>query len=547
MFGLRTGPDWLSSASGLGKLDGGSLEEPTPEWQAVERLWYETGNIYKPYPLPSAKRYPNGEFPDLWGRGFAYPRGEMHEVERSFAKHCLRREESCRGFVAPSAAEREYARALYVQSNPFRCDVIDVADRELFEEAFGREVLTLNFRGSTGLGTFRHYSTIGDALGWEGDTQTCTNAQNYGLLREIVWQRLRSLHGYETQEEAPPTYTKVEAKYAWAEERTRAGYGRPDPMKIFQKGEPHDLAKVADGRWRLIWCPSVEDQMVDRLLFGPWVDAEIDNVDRATSKSGWTPIPEGYRMLHAQMPREDQCLAVDKSSWDWTCPWWVIQEYVEAKLEQVRVLPQGYEMAVRTRMMYMFGPGCRVVWPDGVEIQQDGYGLMKSGFLLTLSINSAGQLFQHAVVELRAQFIPALRLLLLGTLLWAMGDDSILYLSVAPLPAFVDAYVKELSTLGCLVKHAKVRREFAGFHIQRDSATPLYGDKHKFTLYWTKPEMVVNNLVAYSYVYAMATDVSRKWLEEQTRQREMPSASHFRAWGKGLPVPSLDELLRVMI
>lgn len=313
-------------------------------------------------------------------------------------------------------------------------------------------------------------------------------------------------------------------------------------MKIFQKGEPHDDTKVAQQRWRLIWCLSLEDQMVDRFLFDPWVEAEIAGVYYATSKSGWSPIPEGYRQLFAEMPIESQCLAVDKSSWDWTCPWWVVEQYVMAKLEQVQDLPAGYVRAVWTRMLYVLGPGCRVVWPDGTEIQQDDYGLMKSGFLLTLSLNSAAQDFQHSVVELRARFLPELAPLTMGSRLWAMGDDSLVYMAVAPLPAFVEAYTAELATLGCLVKHAKLRREFAGFHVTARSAEPLYTDKHRFTLYYTKPEMVVNNIEAYSLVYACASKETQGWLEEERRKREMPSASYFAAWGKGLPVPSLVSL-----
>lgn len=286
---------------------------------------------------------------------------------------------------------------------------------------------------------------------------------------------------------------------------------------------------------------------MDQLLFGPWVEAEIAGVDRATSKSGWNPIPEGYRMLQAVMPVETQCLAVDKSSWDWTCPWWVVKEYVKAKLEQVSDPPPGYFLAVWTRILYVLGPGCRVVWPDGTEIQQDDYGLMKSGFLLTLSLNSAAQDLQHSVVEMRAGSKPSLAPLTMGSVLWAMGDDSLVYLAVSPQPRFIEAYCAELATLGCIVKHAKVKREFAGFHVVDGCANPLYPDKHRFTLYYTRPEMVTNNIEAYSLVYACAHPDHGEWLDQERRRREMPSASYFAAWGKGLPVPVLEGAFRALI
>lgn len=285
---------------------------------------------------------------------------------------------------------------------------------------------------------------------------------------------------------------------------------------------------------------SLEDQMVDRMLFGGWAQAEIDHVDQATSKTGWAPIPEGHRLLEAAMPNESHCVAVDKSSWDWTCPWWVLADYVRVKLEQTVDVFPGYERAVWNRIAQVLGPDCRCAFPNGEVYRQKDWGLMKSGFLLTLSMNSAAQSLQHHVVELRALRAPdnsSLSVLKFGSTLWAMGDDSLVYLTVPPHKIFLEEYCRQLATLGCLVKHAFVRREFAGFHFPgRGVVTPLYPLKHRFSLAHVKRELVVGTIQAYSFVYSCASDKDQLWLDKERRAREMPSASYFRAWGLGLPV-----------
>lgn len=127
-----------------------------------------------------------------------------------------------------------------------------------FKEKFDDMLHTLNKDGSTGLGQFQNYKDIGSALGWDG---FCfTNQTNVQVLRHIVLGRIKALlNGEETH---------------------------PEDIKVFIKQEPHKAAKLQQGRYRLIAAMSLEDQMVDRLLFYDWT-REMDDYLNVNSKVGW--------------------------------------------------------------------------------------------------------------------------------------------------------------------------------------------------------------------------------------------------------------------
>jgi hypothetical protein len=48
-----------------------------------------------------------------------------------------------------------------------------------------------------------------------------------------------------------------------------------DAVRIFIKQEPHKREKRAEGRWRLIWSVSLIDQIIDSILFDPYLEAEV--------------------------------------------------------------------------------------------------------------------------------------------------------------------------------------------------------------------------------------------------------------------------------
>lgn len=282
------------------------------------------------------------------------------------------------------------------------------------------------------------------------------------------------------------------------------------------KDEPHKTTKLAAGRERLIFALSLVDQMVDRILFKPMIDVEIRNPREVVSKTGWSPLPEGYRAIYQEFPGE--VMAVDKTAWDWTMPGWVVAAYHEMKMEQCLTMDELYSGMTFYRMMEVVGPLSKVRLPTGFEVRQKGIGLMKSGWLLTLSMNSLAQALQHAVAAYSIGEEPPR--------CWAMGDDFISR-SVRD----VSRYREELSRTGCIVKHIKNILEFAGFEFTKGGVEPLYTSKHKFLLAYVDPAIEQDVLLAYHLLYSLSEN---DWLERYRKFAEFPIGNSFKLWALGL-------------
>lgn len=294
---------------------------------------------------------------------------------------------------------------------------------------------------------------------------------------------------------------------------------------------------MENDRWRLIHGLSLEDQMVDKVLFYPWYASEVRQPMSVTSKGGWSPLPAGYQRMAAEFP-SNESVAVDKTCWDWTMLSWVIWAYVDMKRSQCVDWDDFYEWLVWSRLYFVLGPGAKFRLSDGRELRQTFWGLMKSGWLLTLSLNSAAQHFQHAL----AWFRLLLKSLVTGPCppIWAMGDDVLARMSQNA--EFIHNYLQELRTTGCIVKKAELRREFAGFDVIGDGADivvqPLYPERHKATLAFISPDVEQETLFSYSLLYALATD---DWLEPYWKNLNVPVGPSQRMWARGLSsVPCLQ-------
>lgn len=263
--------------------------------------------------------------------------------------------------------------------------------------------------------------------------------------------------------------------------------------------------------------------MVDRCLFYPWFDTEIKHHFQCTSKGGWSPIPQGYQRLMEEFP-ERGSVAVDKSLWDWTMPAWVVDRYVAAKMRQCVNPTPEYKWTCWRRLYQVLGPGAKFQMSTGVCWQQEGWGLMKSGFLLTLSMNGAAQYFQHAL---------AWRRMGRGSLppkIWTMGDDTLTTFD----PKLIPVYHDQLRQTGCLVKMVEVAREFAGFRYEGNVATaivtPLYEDKHKFILSYVSESEEKQTLFSFSLLYALARP---GWQQIAMARGGVEVGPVQRMWAKG--------------
>lgn len=293
---------------------------------------------------------------------------------------------------------------------------------------------------------------------------------------------------------------------------------------MFIKDEPHSRKKVAENRFRLIHCLSLVDQMVDKVLFTPWYEAELRNPMATTQKTGWSPLPAGYQRLMATFPI-DESIAVDKSLWDWTMLPYIIVMYVRMKMEQVAgEEPPDYWYIVWRRLTFVLGPGTRFRLSSGMEYRQLHWGIMKSGWLLTLSMNSAAQAFQHVIACCRLGWSDRA-----STVLWAMGDDLLAKMKLTPKE--LEEYWRSLETTGCIVKKIEVRREFCGFLFTEQAVEPLYPDKHQFILRYLQGKSEQQTLLSYELLYALS---ERTWIDKVREHENFSLGPMARLWARGL-------------
>lgn len=297
-------------------------------------------------------------------------------------------------------------------------------------------------------------------------------------------------------------------------------------IKLFIKDEPHKITKIKQGRQRLISCLCFEDQIIDRLLFYPWQQSEVNNPDGCASKTGWSVIPAGYAEMLKIFIEEEKCLAVDKSAWDWTMPPWVVMAYLRIKFGQTKNKTFSYMAACFNRFREVVGPNSIMRLPTGRRLRQLTWGLMKSGWFLTLSLNSFAQDAQHVLACERMG-------IRISMTLWAMGDDSLIYWTLDK--KLLEEYLRQLATTGCLVKFANWGREFCGFRVggtfDKPLVEPLYPDKHKYNLAYLKPKLEKDTLLSYSLIYGLS---KQTWLREFEEFCPIPMGIIQSSWARGL-------------
>lgn len=173
---------------------------------------------------------------------------------------------------------------------------------------------------STGFGYYQRFTTIGDALGWNGVE---FEKEKIDELRALVWQRMQML------KEIPIS----------------------DNIRVFVKPEPHKQQKLEEGRYRLISAVSLIDTMVDRVLFGWLAKAALSTVGKTPCAVGWSPVKGGWRSVKHRFKRT---ICLDKSAWDWTVQAWLIEAYHRFVNELALQAPAWWRECVHRRFTLLF-------------------------------------------------------------------------------------------------------------------------------------------------------------------------------------------------
>lgn len=274
-----------------------------------------------------------------------------------------------------------------------------------------------------------------------------------------------------------------------------------DPIKVFVKQEPHKISKIREGRFRLISAVSVIDTMVDRIIYGDLIETLPDRV--SPCKVGWSPLRGGHRQLRAEMG--DQCMSADKTAFDWTVQPWLVDAWSDFLARMLLNPSHEWTLHHKWRFYHLFVKPL-YQFSDGVTLEQKEPGIMKSGCLLTIALNSFSQYLAHSIVCLRRGDEPLP--------IWAMGDDTVQSLQD-------DSYWDGISSLGFIIKeHIYSDTSFAGFRLVRNGMVPEYRDKHVFLILHTPEEDILQELFAYQQLYVY-DPVMLDWIQNLIKERDV--------------------------
>lgn len=188
--------------------------------------------------------------------------------------------------------------------------------------------------------------------------------------------------------------------------------GYCDPVRLFVKQEPHTRKKLDEGRYRLISSVSLIDQLVERMIFGPQNQLEIQMWRSIPSKPGMgLSISEQaqsiWKDLECRHTQNPACEA-DISGFDWSVQSWELWADLHMRI-QLGNFGDRLRMAATSRFYCFMNSVFQL--SNGNLISQGKPGLMKSGSYCTSSTNSRIRCLMARIIE-----AP-----------WciAMGDDSV--------------------------------------------------------------------------------------------------------------------------
>lgn len=316
----------------------------------------------------------------------------------------------------------------------------------------------------------------------------CCLLQKYGSINRDVLKITTDDHGNRTYD---PCRLQLLKELSMARyKKVLEGELDADPLKVFVKQEPHKLEKLKEGRYRLIMGVSLIDTVVDRIIFGEMLRnaASPTNVLRTPCAVGWAPNRGGWRFISLYTHNG---FSIDRKAWDWTVNEWLIQIWEQFIKDMHPDHPSWWSNLVSRRFTCLFYIA-RFSFPDGQLIQQGTPGIMKSGCLLTLLLNSVGQTVLHCLAQLRLGKDPY------DNIPISMGDDTL----QRPFNS-MELYAEELAKMA-LIKEAEYTHnysEFIGFIFTKTGFYPAYWKKHLFQLRHLDQSVMRETLISYQMLW----------------------------------------------
>lgn len=216
--------------------------------------------------------------------------------------------------------------------------------------------------------------------------------------------------------------------------------------------------------------------MIDRVLFGWMGRVALDSVGRTPCLVGWSPVRGGWKLLQAYYDGKE-VLCMDKSAWDWTVPFWMIDLFKNFVKALPYRAPGWWLNMVDMRFRLLFEAGHPVFeFSDGLLVRQQEDGVMKSGCFLTILLNSVCQSFCHYLTNIKMGISPR------RNQPHTVGDDTV-QVSFQR----VEEYVRVMSSMGIHIKGYKIQHwvEFCGYAYTDQTCFPAYWQKHLYNLMYS--------------------------------------------------------------
>ncbi|APG75784.1 hypothetical protein 2 [Hubei sobemo-like virus 42] len=285
--------------------------------------------------------------------------------------------------------------------------------------------------------------------------------------------------------------------------------------KVFIKREPHKTSKMENKRWRLIQCCPLDVQVLWHMLFAKSNELEANESMSIPSVQGMVLPFGGWKEHYNRWMKNKLFFGSDKTAWDWTASEWMIELDLELRRRLIHTDDDWITQAAKVYENAFYD--AHLILGDGRIYRQMYPGIIKSGCVNTISINSRCQVMLHLLYSFRKGISPY-------PMVVAVGDDT--------LQAEEHAVDKQMyERFGVVIKSVSETLEFLGREWNDDGPRPMYVSKHIFSLCYKNIELTPQILDALMREY-VNEDSMFNFLTILTRELGFSSNVHSRDYYK---------------
>jgi len=215
-------------------------------------------------------------------------------------------------------------------------------------------------------------------------------------------------------------------------------YGIWDPVRLFIKNEPHTIAKIEEGRLRLIANVSLRAQLIERWLCGYQNQLEINRWYELPVAPGIGLDDDSLALVTARLRKinkSGRLAMTDVSGWDWSVKPWLLWADAERRRIAAGVSEDHLYACLLRLRAYATGASVYAL-SDGKLVAQRTHGIQNSGSYCTSSTNSWMRVMLYCIARELATGVECDESWMDDVV--AMGDDCVEH----ELPGVLDEYRK---------------------------------------------------------------------------------------------------------